>query len=444
MSPFHQPAGSDCADAALASRRRQPPRRVPGTQAAADVPAASVACAAPGEGAGAEVRAPGLSPSARRRRRRARAKARMMGRAKEPISRDGSSPAQSLSQAELKTGPLPGQPTTASLGGAQQSLSGKAPTAAGEATPAAGSNSSASRGRRNRKRSQTVQGMPHSEPDPSSPDAEWSIAAAVDQTVLGPVFASQASRKTVHPAAVESAPADPVTEILATAAMDPVDGSLPPKSAASGGQDSRRRRRARSDDEKARVRTRLETARAAGVAPAVAASCTEDLQVRRGPRAISHHVAGAGEPLEPGKVRVIYRDGRELTPCDRKKAEQEVALGRAKWVGRHTIRLRYDPFRARRIRRRILDRDAGVCAYCGAAGDTIDHLVPWSLGGRTTMDNCVTSCAECNFRRGNRPVREFVALEGITVFHALVLRHLAHHETEVAPDLGEARGQAGS
>ncbi|MCL6595929.1 MAG: HNH endonuclease [Firmicutes bacterium] len=130
----------------------------------------------------------------------------------------------------------------------------------------------------------------------------------------------------------------------------------------------------------------------------------------RGPR-----VPGAGEPLPPGKVRVIYRDGRELTPCDRKKAEQEVALGRAKWVGASTIRLRYDPFRARRTRRRILERDGGVCAYCGAAGDTIDHLTPWSLGGRTTMDNCVTSCAECNFRRGNRPVIEFVAAEGITL-----------------------------
>jgi len=130
----------------------------------------------------------------------------------------------------------------------------------------------------------------------------------------------------------------------------------------------------------------------------------------RGPR-----VPGAGEPLPPGKVRVIYRDGRELTPCDRKKAEQEVALGRAKWIGERTIRLRYDPFRARRTRRRILERDQGVCAYCGAPGDTIDHLTPWSLGGRTTMDNCVTSCAECNFRRGNRPVLDFVAAEGIAM-----------------------------
>lgn len=114
-------------------------------------------------------------------------------------------------------------------------------------------------------------------------------------------------------------------------------------------------------------------------------------------------------------MRVIYRDGRELTPCDRKKAEQEVSLGRAKWVGHDTIRLRYDPFRARRTRRRILERDSGVCAYCGGAGDTIDHLTPWSLGGRTTMDNCVTSCAECNFRRGNRPVSEFVRTEGLSV-----------------------------
>jgi len=154
----------------------------------------------------------------------------------------------------------------------------------------------------------------------------------------------------------------------------------------------------------------------------------------RGPR-----VPGAGEPLEPGKVRVIYRDGRELTPCDRKKAEQEVALGRAKWLGRDTIRLRYDPFRARRTRRRILERDSGVCAYCGSAGDTIDHLTPWSLGGRTTMDNCVTSCAECNFRRGNRPVVEFVRAEGLNLRR--IQNQVLYRYLEMAEGRGEASEQ---
>lgn len=164
-----------------------------------------------------------------------------------------------------------------------------------------------------------------------------------------------------------------------------------------------------SDDANALVRHHLMALR---VHPSVPAPTPAARAIRHlhGPR-----VPGAGEPLQPGKVRVIYRDGRELTPCDRKKAEQEVTLGRAKWVGASTIRLRYDPFRARRTRRRILERDGGVCAYCGALGDTIDHLTPWSLGGRTTMDNCVTSCAECNFRRGNRPVTEFVAQEGLTL-----------------------------
>lgn len=51
-------------------------------------------------------------------------------------------------------------------------------------------------------------------------------------------------------------------------------------------------------------------------------------------------------------------------------------------------------------------RDKFDCQYCGdafAAHDlTFDHLVPRSLGGRTTWMNVVAACAPCNLRKGNR------------------------------------------
>jgi 5-methylcytosine-specific restriction endonuclease McrA len=55
-------------------------------------------------------------------------------------------------------------------------------------------------------------------------------------------------------------------------------------------------------------------------------------------------------------------------------------------------------------------RDAFVCQYCGgrypAPDLTFDHVVPRSRGGRTTWENVVTACGECNLRKGSRLPRE--------------------------------------
>lgn len=48
-------------------------------------------------------------------------------------------------------------------------------------------------------------------------------------------------------------------------------------------------------------------------------------------------------------------------------------------------------------------RDHFSCQYCGISEDlTFDHLVPRSLGGRTTWDNVVTACAACNLKKGQK------------------------------------------
>lgn len=44
----------------------------------------------------------------------------------------------------------------------------------------------------------------------------------------------------------------------------------------------------------------------------------------------------------------------------------------------------------------ILERDNGVCQYCGDPGDTVDHVVPFSLGGHSTPENLVCACWPCN------------------------------------------------
>jgi len=50
-------------------------------------------------------------------------------------------------------------------------------------------------------------------------------------------------------------------------------------------------------------------------------------------------------------------------------------------------------------------RDLFQCQYCSDVFDydelTIDHVLPRSLGGKTTWDNCVTSCKSCNYKKGS-------------------------------------------
>ena len=54
----------------------------------------------------------------------------------------------------------------------------------------------------------------------------------------------------------------------------------------------------------------------------------------------------------------------------------------------------------------ILRRDGRTCAYCGARGDTIDHVIPRSRGGRHSWENCVACCSRCNTRKADRLLEE--------------------------------------
>jgi 5-methylcytosine-specific restriction endonuclease McrA len=50
-------------------------------------------------------------------------------------------------------------------------------------------------------------------------------------------------------------------------------------------------------------------------------------------------------------------------------------------------------------------RDEFRCQYCGERVEgraaTLDHVLPQSLGGRTTWENCTTACGDCNSKKGN-------------------------------------------
>ncbi|HEU4394835.1 MAG TPA: HNH endonuclease [Planctomycetota bacterium] len=61
-------------------------------------------------------------------------------------------------------------------------------------------------------------------------------------------------------------------------------------------------------------------------------------------------------------------------------------------------------------RRNLYRRDNFTCQYCGSQPGTellsIDHVVPRSRGGRSTWENCVLACLDCNKRKASRTLDE--------------------------------------
>ncbi|MCD6385517.1 HNH endonuclease [Candidatus Sumerlaeota bacterium] len=56
-------------------------------------------------------------------------------------------------------------------------------------------------------------------------------------------------------------------------------------------------------------------------------------------------------------------------------------------------------------RRNIFLRDNFTCQYCGRKAQrdelTIDHVIPRSRGGKSTWENVVIACIECNAKKGD-------------------------------------------
>ena len=63
------------------------------------------------------------------------------------------------------------------------------------------------------------------------------------------------------------------------------------------------------------------------------------------------------------------------------------------------------------VRIKVLSRDNFRCVYCGKSPATdigtklqIDHIIPFSKGGKNSLDNLQTLCEECNLGKSNRKI----------------------------------------
>ena len=122
------------------------------------------------------------------------------------------------------------------------------------------------------------------------------------------------------------------------------------------------------------------------------------------------------------RVLVLNQDYSPLTICSVERAFVLVYLDKAEMVSSangyqlRTVNMgfplpavirihRYINLPYRQVvltRQNIFKRDRFSCQYCGTGRDlTLDHVIPRSRNGKSTWNNLVTACKNCNSRKGD-------------------------------------------
>lgn len=97
-------------------------------------------------------------------------------------------------------------------------------------------------------------------------------------------------------------------------------------------------------------------------------------------------------------------------------------------------------------RRNLFKRDRYTCQYCGAQPGTeeltIDHVIPRCQGGKSTWENSVLACVDCNAKKADRsPEKAGMKLRKIPAkpsWKTLVQVHPAERRQSWDQFLGEA------
>jgi 5-methylcytosine-specific restriction endonuclease McrA len=61
------------------------------------------------------------------------------------------------------------------------------------------------------------------------------------------------------------------------------------------------------------------------------------------------------------------------------------------------------------LRAAVLNRDNHTCVYCGSTAAPLhcDHMIPYSRGGHTSLDNLAAACMSCNTSKRDRTPEEW-------------------------------------
>ncbi len=87
-------------------------------------------------------------------------------------------------------------------------------------------------------------------------------------------------------------------------------------------------------------------------------------------------------------------------PCTITKADGTVTVVDALTPREYRAKMKVRPTISPQKRARIFKRDGGVCRYCDANAEVIDHVVPIAQGGTNRYSNLVSACTACNTKKG--------------------------------------------
>ena len=97
---------------------------------------------------------------------------------------------------------------------------------------------------------------------------------------------------------------------------------------------------------------------------------------------------------------IEYKMGKEILIKDNKTIIPDKAKREIREKDKRNIPLK--------IRLDILKRDNFRCIFCGRSPATdvgvilhLDHIIPYSKGGKSTLDNLQTLCSDCNLGKSN-------------------------------------------
>ncbi|HEX4365115.1 MAG TPA: HNH endonuclease signature motif containing protein [Solirubrobacteraceae bacterium] len=105
----------------------------------------------------------------------------------------------------------------------------------------------------------------------------------------------------------------------------------------------------------------------------------------------------------------VYWDDDELTAQDvlalvrdrERRLRRKLERARAGLAADRADASRRDPI-PRAVRRAVFERDGGRCMACGSSFELqYDHVIPFSLGGASTIENLQILCADCNRGKGS-------------------------------------------
>ena len=120
---------------------------------------------------------------------------------------------------------------------------------------------------------------------------------------------------------------------------------------------------------------------------------------------------GAAKAVDMNYETFDFESWSEISSL--KKFETIRTVSKTIKIPRVIIVLRYDKVHSKEVkfnRYNIFKRDRSVCQYCKNSFPknelSIDHVVPKSLGGKTTWENVVCCCLTCNRRKGSNFLSE--------------------------------------